>query len=107
MSQRKIAYTLDVTYLLNAMQKISAIIVGKRYKGYKSDYDFLKNELFLSDNDAKNELSYIYSSCKFNEHYFEMNLIETISKDILDHYEPDDLYQVTRKEFFCIFLKKY
>jgi hypothetical protein len=107
MNQRKLEYTLEVTYLLNAMQKISSIILGKNYDIYKNDYDFLKNELFLSDNDAKNELSYIYSSCKFNDHNYEINIIERISKDILDHYEADDFYQVTKKEFFTIFLKKY
>lgn len=107
MSSRKIEYTLEVTYLLNSMQKVSSNILEKKYEGYKSDYEFLRSELYLSDEDAENELTYIYSSCEFKDYNDELMIIEKISKDILDNYEPDDFYEVTKKEFFTIFLKKY
>jgi hypothetical protein len=108
MSEQNTSYNIRIIELLEQLRKIKNIIDLKRILIFETEIESFAKEMDISYDCSKKIINNIYLEDLLKNIYKDSYLlIEKISQDILNNYQPDDYYLINCKEYILLYQKVY
>ena len=106
--EKENGYEIKIISLLEQLQKIKNIIELKRVLIFETEIENFAKEMEISYDCSKKIISTVYLDDMLQNIYSESYLlIEKISTDILENYNPEKYYMLKPKDYFILYQKSY
>lgn len=96
-------FKIKVSDLLIKLSKINNAINIKRKYLYENEIINIKNELNISYENANDIVETVYKESFDNIYKDVVELINSLSHNLVDNYDLEDFYTLNKKEYSLIF----